>query len=256
MSPEQSRFNPHDIDTRSDIYSLGALLYELVAGTTPIQMHRLKDLAWDELARWIREEEPIAPSARIAADLNLKSICDSRRATPTQVQREVRGELDWIILKALAKDRARRYPSAYDLAKDIQRYLNNEPIEALPPSTAYRLKKYVQRNRLAIGSVAMITCALLLGLAGTTWQASKAREARTVAELQTDIARSESQRAREAEFAAVREAENVLKQSRYSIAIANFVNRHLLEFTDPDIEPDRNICCEQYSIGLLYLSKH
>jgi serine/threonine protein kinase len=241
MSPEQSRFNPHDVDTRSDIYSLGALLYELVAGSTPIQAHRLKDLAWDELARWIREEEPVAPSARIAADPNKQSICDLRRATPTQLQRDVRGELDWIVLKALAKDRSRRYQSASDMAKDIQRYLSNEPIEASPPSTTYRLMKYLHRNRLAIGSVAMVTCALLLGLAGTTWQAREASRARAIAEFQRDIARAESQKAREAESAAAREAENVLKQSLYSRAIANFVNHHLLEFTDPDIEPDRNI---------------
>lgn len=241
MSPEQSRFNPHDIDTRSDIYSLGALLYELIAGSTPIQVHRLKDLAWDELARWIREEEPIAPSARISGDPNQKSICELRRATPTQLQREVRGELDWIVLKALSKDRTRRYQSASDLAKDIQRYISNEPIEASPPSAAYRAKKYLQRNKLAIGSVAMITCALLLGLAGTTWQAREARQARAIAELQRDIARAESQRAREAESNAARDAANVLKQSLYSRATSNFVNQHLLKFTDPDIEPDRDI---------------
>lgn len=241
MSPEQSRFNPHDVDTRSDIYSLGALLYELVAGSTPIQAHRLKDLAWDDLARWIREEEPVAPSVRITADPNQKGICDLRRATPTQLQRDVRGELDWIILKALAKDRSRRYQSASDMAKDIQRYLSNEPVEASPPSTVYRIKKYLQRNRLAVGSVAMVTSALLLGLAGTTWQAREASQARAIAELQRDIARAESQKAREAESSAAREAENVLKQSLYSRAIANFVNHNLLEFTDPDIEPDRNI---------------
>ena len=241
MSPEQSRFNPHDVDTRSDIYSLGALLYELIAGSTPIQVHRLKDLAWDELARWIRDEEPIAPSSRIAGDPNQKSICELRRATPTQLQRDVRGELDWIVLKALSKDRSRRYQSASDMAKDIQRYLRNEPIEASPPSTAYRAKKYLQRNRLAIGSVAMVTSALLLGLAGTTWQAREASRARAIAEFQRDFAQAESQKAREAESNAAREASNVLKQSLYSGAIANFVNHHLLEFTDPDIEPDRNI---------------
>lgn len=241
MSPEQSRFNPHDIDTRSDIYSLGALLYELIAGSTPIQVHRLKNLAWDELARWIREEEPIAPSARIAGDPNQKSICELRRATPNQLQRDIRGELDWIVLKALSKDRMRRYQSASDLAKDIQRYISNEPIEASPPSVAYRAKKYLQRNKLAIGSVAMITCALLLGLAGTTWQAREARKARAIAELQRDIARAESEKAREAESNAAREAANVLKQSLYSRATSNFVNQHLLKFTDPDIEPDRNI---------------
>jgi len=241
MSPEQSRFNPHDVDTRSDIYSLGALLYELIAGSTPIQVYRLKDLAWDELARWIRDEEPIAPSIRIAGDLDQKSICELRRATPTQLQRDVRGELDWILLKALSKDRTRRYQSASDLAKDLQRYLCNEPVEASPPSTAYRAIKYVQRNRLAIGSFAMVICALVLGLAGTTWQAREASRAQAIAELQRDIARSESQKALEAESRASKEAEKVLKQSVYSQAIANFVNHHLLEFTDPDIEPDRNI---------------
>ena len=192
-------------------------------------------------ARWIREEEPVAPSVRITADPNQKGICDLRRATPTQLQRDVRGELDWIILKALAKDRSRRYQSASDMAKDIQRYLSNEPVEASPPSTVYRIKKYLQRNRLAVGSVAMVTSALLLGLAGTTWQAREASQARAIAESQRDIARAESQKAREAESSAAREAENVLKQSLYSRAIANFVNHNLLEFTDPDIEPDRNI---------------
>lgn len=241
MSPEQSRFNPHDVDTRSDIYSLGALLYELIAGSTPIQANRLKDLAWDELARWIRDEEPVAPSARIAGDPNQKIISEMRRSTPTQLQRDVRGELDWILSKALSKERTRRYQSASDLAKDIQRYICNEPVEASPPSTAYRAKKYLLRNRLAIGSFAMVISALILGLAGTTWQAREASRARAIAELQRDIAQSESQKAYEAESRASREAEKVLKQSVYSQAIANFVNHHLLEFTDPDIEPDRNI---------------
>jgi serine/threonine protein kinase len=151
MSPEQAELSPLGVDTRSDIYSLGVLLYELLTGSTPLDKERLHAASYDELRRIIREEEPPRPSARIstlAADL-ATTVSERRRTDARRLRQTVRGELDWIVMKALEKDRNRRYESAGSLAGDIERYLHDEPVQACPPSASYRFKKFIRRNKVA-----------------------------------------------------------------------------------------------------------
>jgi serine/threonine protein kinase len=241
MSPEQSRVNQLDVDTRSDVYSLGVVLYELLTGSTPIQNNRIQQCAWDELTRMIREDEPPAPSVRIGASENIANIAASRQSDPTKLNRLVRGELDWIVMKALEKDRSRRYQTPNELAMDVQRYLNNEAVVACPPSTIYQLKKLARRYRFAMLSGVLVTISLLMGLVSTLWQARQAREATKSAVTQRDIAKAESWRAQSAEKKALLSAELSKREAEISQAIGTFVNKDLLAFADPDVEPDRNI---------------
>src|SRR5262249_40068763 len=150
MSPEQAEMSGLDIDTRSDIYSLGVLLYELLTGTTPLERKRFAKAAYDEIRRLIREEEPPKPSQRLSTSDTLPSLAANRKTEPTKRSKLVRGDLDWITMKALEKDRTRRYETANGLARDIQRHLADEVIEARPPTTAYRFRKFVRKNRAAL----------------------------------------------------------------------------------------------------------
>src|SRR5436309_1487868 len=143
MSPEQAELDNQDIDTRADIYSLGVLLYELLTGTTPLTHERLKQSVMTEALRLIREEDPPKPSTRLSESKeSLTAISMQRKLEPAQLTREVRGDLDWIVMKCLEKDRARRYETANGLARDIERHLSDEPVEAFPPSGLYRLRKF------------------------------------------------------------------------------------------------------------------
>jgi serine/threonine protein kinase len=167
MSPEQAERSGLDIDTRSDIYSLGVLLYELLTGSTPFERGTLKDLGLDEMRRLIREQEPPRPSTRISTmGKAATTVSEHRRTNPVELSNSLRHELDWIVMKALEKDRTRRYESATDFARDIQRYLRNEAVEACPPSTVYRLKKFVRRNRLitAVSMIAVLGIVVALGV--------------------------------------------------------------------------------------------
>ena len=144
MSPEQAEMNAFGVDTRSDIYSLGVLLYELLTGTTPLEQRRLREAALDEKVRLIKEEEAPRPSVRLSSSNNLPKIAAVRNTDPGRLSGIVRGELDWIVMKCLEKDRTRRYESASGLARDIERYLADEPVEACPPSVSYRLRKFAR----------------------------------------------------------------------------------------------------------------
>jgi serine/threonine protein kinase/Tfp pilus assembly protein PilF len=178
MSPEQAQLNNLDIDTRSDVYSLGVLLYELLTGTTPVERKRFKQAAWDEIRRIIREEEPPRPSARLSSTDTLASLAACRQSEPLRLTRQVRGELDWIVMKALEKDRSRRYETANGFALDIQRYLAGEPVLAAPPSARYRLRKLVRRHKGPVLAASLVLCTLLAGIIGTTWGLLAAQQAR------------------------------------------------------------------------------
>jgi WD40 repeat protein/serine/threonine protein kinase len=177
MSPEQAELNQLDVDTRSDIYSLGVLLYELLTGTTPLEPRRLKEAAVLEVLRMIREEEPPRPSTRLSTTEELPSIADRRGLDPQRLSGLVRGELDWIVMKCLEKDRNRRYETASGLAADLRRYLDDEPVQACPPSPLYRFAKFARRHRVAVITSALVAAALVLGLAVSLWQARSTRQA-------------------------------------------------------------------------------
>ena len=201
MSPEQAEMSSVDIDTRSDVYSLGVLLYELLTGTTPLDKDRIKRSAFDEIRRIIREEEPPRPSTRLSTlGDQAKTISARRKSDPAQLGRLVRGELDWIVMKALEKDRRQRYETANGLARDIERYLRDDPVEACPPSSIYRLKKFVRRNKGPVVAVAIVLLALTGGVIGTSVGLVRAEQARR-AERQA----KQEALAREAETKAVLE---------------------------------------------------
>ena len=180
MSPEQAEMSGLDIDTRSDIYALGVLLYELLTGRTPFDARELMAVGLDAMRRIIREQEPVRPSTRLstlmAADLT--TVAQQHQSDGLKLTHHLRGDLDSIVMKALEKDRTRRYESASAFALDVQRHLDHEPVVARPPSTAYRFRKMVRRNRLAVASAGAVLMALVTGLGISTWLFFKERHAR------------------------------------------------------------------------------
>jgi tetratricopeptide (TPR) repeat protein/tRNA A-37 threonylcarbamoyl transferase component Bud32 len=226
MSPEQAQLNQMDVDTRSDVYSLGVLMYELLTGETPFDKQRLRSAAFDELLRIIRDEEPPRPSLKLSSSQSLPTIAANRHIEPHKLSTLVRGELDWIVMKALEKDRGRRYETPSQFAEDVQHYLNDEAVAACPPSAAYKFRKFARRNKAVIATTAAIALTLIAGIAGTTWQAYRA----TV----------EAERADQ-------EAANARTEAAIAQAVNDFLNYDLLGMADAqaqveaDISPDPNL---------------
>jgi tetratricopeptide (TPR) repeat protein/serine/threonine protein kinase len=170
MSPEQAQMSGLDVDTRSDIYSLGVLLYELLTGTTPFDKERFKEVGYDEMRRIIREEEPPKPSTRISTlGQAATTLSMHRKSDPKRLSQLFRGELDWIVMKCLEKDRNRRYETASALAADVERYLRDEPVQAFPPSAGYRFRKFLRRHKVQLVFVGLISFFLLSLGGGAGW---------------------------------------------------------------------------------------
>jgi serine/threonine protein kinase len=233
MAPEQAEVGPLGVDTRADVYGLGILLYELLTGDTPLGRERLRQAAFAEVVRLIKEEEPPRPSARLSeSQETLAGLAARRRTEPARLTKAVRGELDWIVMKALEKDRNRRYETASGFAADVQRYLADEPVEACPPSAGYRLRKFARRNRAALGTAMLVALALVAGMGIALWQAAEAREsAETARKNESDA------------LAAKADLENAnkdLKQTRdeVEITLARSLLRPLARQPGPLTEPE------------------
>lgn len=218
MSPEQAGFSGEDVDTRADIYSLGVILYESLTGLKPIDAKRLRKAALTEMIRILREEEPSKPSTRLSSDESLPSLAALRQTQPKKLMALLRGELDWVVMKCLEKDRTRRYETANSLARDIQRYLADEMVEARPPSAGYRLQKFVKRNKGQVIAASLLLVALLAGITGTTIGLFEARKQEQRA---TDAAAEERKaKAREAERAEGEKAAKLDAQQKERLAVA------------------------------------
>lgn len=204
MSPEQASMDTISVDTRSDIYSLGVMLYELLAGSTPVDKKTLRNRALLQVLEMIREKEPPKPSHRLSSSgETLSKISELRQIQPAKLQQILRGELDWIIMKALEKDRTRRYETASDFAQDINNFLNGDTVNACPPSTRYQLQKFARKNKGLVASVLAVGLVLLAGIAGTTFGLVQAKQKTAEAIQQKNLADEKTEEAKESEARAL-----------------------------------------------------
>jgi len=219
MSPEQAEMSALGVDTRSDIYSLGVLLYELLTGSTPLTRQRMKEAAYAEILRMIKEEEPPKPSTRLSdSGEALASISANRHTEPAKLTKLVRGELDWIVMKALEKDRNRRYETANGFAADVQRYLADEAVLACSPSVGYRLRKFARRNKGGLAVAALVLFFLVLLGSGIGWAVRDRTARQTAIEQEVNLALKEAEQRQQDEkwpeaLSAIKRAEGLLAGS-------------------------------------------
>jgi len=256
MSPEQAQLNQLDIDTRSDVYALGVLLYELLTGTTPIDRKRLGQGALLEILRLIREEEPPRPSARLSTLETIASIAATRRMEPGRLRRLLRGELDWIVMKCLEKERSRRYETANGLARDVERYLRDDVVEARPPSAGYRLRKLVRKHRTALATAATVLLLLVSGVAVSTWQAVRATRAEWQTTQERDRANQSEQEARLLQARAEAEEQTARKSTAEARAMIGFFKELTLEARRGVEVPDEGMRDERLDIELGIRHRH
>jgi WD40 repeat protein/tRNA A-37 threonylcarbamoyl transferase component Bud32 len=214
MAPEQATFNAVDVDTRADVYALGVILYELLCGTTPLTRETVKRAALDEMLKLIREQEAPPPSSRLSATDARPSIAANRQTEPAKLSRLMKGELDWIVLRALAKERERRYESAAALARDVGRHLTGEAVEACPPTLGYRLRKAYRRNKAAVWVSTAFTLLMTVGVAVASLLAVRARDAEAVAKANADQASTNEAAALRAEAETKQERDRVAASER------------------------------------------
>jgi serine/threonine protein kinase len=252
MAPEQAELNNLDIDTRADIYALGAMLYELLTGSTPFTRKQLRNAALTEMLRMIREVEPPKPSTRLSGSDELANIAAKRKLEPKRLTRLVHGDLDWIVMKCLEKERNRRYETANGLAIDVQRYLADEPVLAGPPSAIYRVRKFVRRHRGRVVAASLLLLALIGGIIGTSAGQVEARRQEQLARSERDqkelalLAEVEQKRLAEAnERQAAAERDRAIKaereakgQAAVSQAVRDFLQHDLLQQANPFLQPD------------------
>jgi serine/threonine protein kinase/WD40 repeat protein len=206
MSPEQAELNNLDVDTRTDVYSLGVILYELLTGSTPLEKRRFQEAAWQEMVRLIKEEDPPRPSTRLTGGGTPPSVAAQRRMEPMKLGRLLRGELDWVVMKALEKDRNRRYETASRFGSDVELFLKGEPVSAVPPSAGYRLRKLLRKHRPVAAAAGLVLAALLIGVVGIVWGLVREAAARRAAEEAFRRERVQSARAEAARRDAERNA--------------------------------------------------
>src|SRR4051812_9554128 len=223
MSPEQAEVNQLDIDTRSDIYSLGVLLYELLAGSPPFAKGDLEKAGMLEMLRVIRETEPSKPSTKLSTAEGLPTLAANRGMERAKRTGRVRGELVGIVMRALEKARSRRYETANGFALDVQRYLADEPVLACPPTAGYRLQKFLRRNKRPVLAISLVVLALVGGIIGTTWGMIRATDAQAVAVNETKEKVAALEAARQSE----RGARDKLRQSLYEGARAGRFSRQV-----------------------------